>query len=1213
MSFPTKNNSCHSALAALRLSIAAASLGLTAVAFADEHLTFGDASVDPQIYQVGTRIEDLHLPSATGGRGFATYALSPALPLGLVFNQSICLLTGTPAQALEQTTYTLTATDRGGNTATLDFTIEVQQDLKPTFGDASIDGQTYRVGSPIDALTLPMASGGDGALTYALTPALPAGLTFNAGTRMLAGTPEEASARASYALTATDEDGDVARLQFMLEVQPDRMPTFGDAAVEPQVYRVGSPIDELTLPMASSGDGELSYTLAPAPPTGLTFNARTRKLTGTPEETSARASYALTATDEDGDTARLQFMLEVEPDMMPTFGDAAVEPQVYRVGSPIDELALPMASDGDGELSYALTPALPAGLSFDAGTRTLAGTPEGTSARASYALTATDEDGDTARLQFMLEVEPDMMPTFGDAAVEPQVYRVGSPIDELALPMASDGDGELSYALTPALPAGLSFDAGTRTLAGTPEGTSARASYALTATDEDGDVARLEFMLEVEPDMMPTFGDAAVAPKSYHAGTAIVDLMLPAASGGDGQLMYMLAPVPPMGLTFESAALSITGTPEVESPATEYTLTATDEDGDTATLRFTIEVGMAITVSIAASASAPEGQTLSFPVTLSDSAEVPITVAYATADGTARAGEDYTAMSGTLTFAAGETSLAINVAVMADPRPEHDETFSIRLSNPVNASLGNATATGTIADDDTEQVRGDALSKSLAAFGRSVASDAVDTVAGRFQEGPPVGSRATIGGRQFNFGSASGSAGAKGQLGQAAAAVLSAFASSRTPSGYYTGAVDPGFGAFGAAHSPGIGAFGRAPANWRASSFDLNFGGSTADAASPWTLWGRASANRFSGQPDDVQLDGDVNTGYLGIDALLPRNVRVGLAVARSSGEIDYRMAGVTDGELDLQLTSILPYVHWTLCNGVDLWAMAGSGSGEATLMDEVGEVDSDIAMRLAAFGVRQELNAWRGLDMAVKADAFTASLDADAVPDELAKAEADVRRIRVMLEGRRELQSDERSRLGANIELGGRLDGGDAETGFGTEVGGGLEFRHVAGLSLLAKGRYLLAHSESEFEDWGVSVALELDPGAAGSGATFRLAPAWGTPASDAASLWRSERLIGQRLGLRRPDSARLDMELGYGFALPEAGRVRLYGALSGDALYGRHYRFGGLSESFAGLQWSLELDRAQRQDGRPDHGILLTIGRGPLAAGTSSLRYGTPVQTTR
>ena len=1108
MSFATKSNTCPSVVAALRLSIATVWVAMAAAVFADGHLTFGDARVEPQIYRVGTAIEDLLLPSASGGEGPTRYALSPALPAGLDYDESICLLTGTPAEALEQTTYTLTATDRSGETATLSFTIEVQ---------------------------------------------------------------------------------------------PDRMPTFGDAAIEPQIHRVGSPIEPLTLPTASDGDGELSYALTPPLPAGLAFDAASRRIAGTPREASARAAYAWTATDEDGDTATLAFMLEVEPDRMPAFGDAAIEPQVYRVGSPVEE-TLPMASDGDGELSYAVTPGLPAGLAFDAVARRIAGTPEEASARASYALTATDEDGDTATLAFMLEVEPDRMPAFGDAAIEPQVYRVGSPVEE-TLPMASDGDGELSYAVTPGLPAGLAFDAVARRIAGTPEEASARASYALTATDEDGDVATLAFMLEVEPDLMPTFGDAAVAPQSYHAGTAIVDLLLPAASGGDGELMYMLTPMPPMGLSFDSAARSIAGTPEVESPATEYTLTATDEDGDTATLAFTIEVGMAITVSIAASASALEGQTLSFPVTLSDSAGVPITVAYATADGTARAGEDYTSMSGTLTFAAGETSLAINVAVMADPRPEHDETFSIRLSNPVNASLGNATATGTIADDDTEQVRGDALSVSLAAFGRTAASDAVETIAGRFQEGPPVGSRATIGGRQFTFG------GGRAELAQAAAAVLGAFAASRTPSGFHAGANDLAHGPFG-----GAGAFGwttptSAPSPFRASSFDLNFGGSTADAASPWTLWGRASANRFSGQPDAMHLDGDVNTGYLGIDALLPRNVRVGVAVARSSGDIDYRMDGVTDGELDLQLTSILPYVHWTLCNGVDLWAMAGSGGGEATLLDEVGEVDSDIDMRLAAFGVRQQLSAWRGLDMAVKADAFATSLGADAVVDELAQADANVRRVRVMLEGRRELQSTERSRLGASFELGGRLDGGDAETGFGTELGGGLDYRHAAGLSLRAKGRYLLAHSESEFEDWGLSVAVELDPGAAGSGATFRLAPAWGTPASDAASLWRSERLVGHRLGLRRPDSARLDMELGYGFALPEAGRVRLYGALSGDALYGRHYRFGGLSESVAGLQWSVELDRAQRLDGRPDHGILFTFGRGPLAGGTSGRqgRHGT------
>jgi Calx-beta domain len=109
------------------------------------------------------------------------------------------------------------------------------------------------------------------------------------------------------------------------------------------------------------------------------------------------------------------------------------------------------------------------------------------------------------------------------------------------------------------------------------------------------------------------------------------------------------------------------------------------------------------TVSVA-DASVVEGDTgttvLSLPVTLSGPSGREVDVDYATSDGTATAGSDYTAASGTIVFAAGETSKQIDVAVSGDFADEGDETFTVTLSAPFNTDFGTAVATGTITNDD---------------------------------------------------------------------------------------------------------------------------------------------------------------------------------------------------------------------------------------------------------------------------------------------------------------------------------------------------------------------------------------------------------------------------------------------------------------------------------------------------------------------------------
>ena len=89
-----------------------------------------------------------------------------------------------------------------------------------------------------------------------------------------------------------------------------------------------------------------------------------------------------------------------------------------------------------------------------------------------------------------------------------------------------------------------------------------------------------------------------------------------------------------------------------------------------------------------------------FVVTLDHAATSPVTVAYSTANGTAKAGKDYVASSGTVTFAAGETSKTVHVDIKGDVLAEANETFKINLSSPTGATIADGTATGTIIDDD---------------------------------------------------------------------------------------------------------------------------------------------------------------------------------------------------------------------------------------------------------------------------------------------------------------------------------------------------------------------------------------------------------------------------------------------------------------------------------------------------------------------------------
>ena len=630
---------------------------VNAAAVADTAPSFAQgANIANQTHTVNTTITTLTLPEASGGNGALTYALTPALPAGLSFAADARTISGIPTMAASMQTYTYTVMDSdanmaGGDANSLTFTITVNAaavaDTAPSFAQgASIADQTHTVNTMITALTLPEASGGNGALTYALTPALPAGLSFNANTRTLAGTPTMAASMQTYTYTVIDNDaniagGDSASLMFTITVNAaavaDTAPSFAQgASIADQTHTVNTMITALTLPEASGGNGALTYALTPALPAGLSFNANTRTLAGTPTMAASMQTYTYTVIDNDanmagGDSASLMFTITVNAaavaDTAPSFAQGAnIANQTHTVNTTITTLTLPEASGGNGALTYALTPALPAGLSFNANTRTLAGTPTMAASMQTYTYTVIDNDaniagGDSASLMFTITVNAaavaDTAPSFAQgASIADQTHTVNTMITALTLPEASGGNGALTYALTPALPAGLSFNANTRTLAGTPTMAASMQTYTYTVIDNDaniagGDSASLMFTITVNAaavaDTAPSFAQgASIADQTHTVNTMITALTLPEASGGNGALTYALTPALPAGLSFAADARTISGIPTMAASMQTYTYTVMDSDanmagGDANSLTFTITVNAAAVADTAPS------------------------------------------------------------------------------------------------------------------------------------------------------------------------------------------------------------------------------------------------------------------------------------------------------------------------------------------------------------------------------------------------------------------------------------------------------------------------------------------------------------------------------------------------------------------------------------------------------------------------------------
>ena len=437
---------------------------------------------------------------------------------------------------------------------------------------------------------------------------------------------------------------------------------------------------------------------------------------------------------------------------------------------------------------------------------------------------------------------------------------------------------------------------------------------------------------------------------------------------------------------------------------------------------------------------------VAFAVTLSRAAADPVTVDYATRDGSARAGEDYAAASGTLTFAPGESSKTVEVAVLDDAHDEGEETFVLALSNASGARLEDADATGTIENTDLLP------SALIARFGRATAEHVVEHVEERMAKPREPGLRARFAGREVGPGMERDFAlDFLSQFGQPAG--MNAMGAS--PMGSHTPGVGlgpPGMAGQdlrmgGAAFLLDHGASGGGDVLGSAlpggdllsgSEFELN----RAQHGGVISVWSRSARSSFGGRQGALSLNGDVRTTMLGADYTRGRLV-AGLSLARSQGLGGYD--GRHAGQVESSATGLYPWLGYRVNDRVSVWGVTGYGAGALRLTpDRATALESGLSMAMAAAGTRGELVGSRasgGFALAFKADALWVGTSVDGVDSaagRLSASDAAVTRIRTGIEGSRGFSIGGRMALTPSVEVGLRQDGGDAETGTGVDVGGG-------------------------------------------------------------------------------------------------------------------------------------------------------------------------------
>ena len=379
-----------------------------------------------------------------------------------------------------------------------------------------------------------------------------------------------------------------------------------------------------------------------------------------------------------------------------------------------------------------------------------------------------------------------------------------------------------------------------------------------------------------------------------------------------------------------------------------------------------------------------------------------------------------------------------------------------------------------------------------------------------------------------------------------------------------------------------------------AQGSSFNFSG---DGAGPrLSFWGSGALSSFNGSEDTFNLRGEVTTALLGAEWSSER-WRAGAALSHSRGSGSYQ-GGRGAGDVSGALTGLFPYGRYALTPRLGIWATAGYGWGSLSHNPDgyALEYNPVATMSMGALGMEGLLleGGSDGVTLTTTADLLvlqTSSQEVEGLPT----SDGNLSRFRLGLEATRPFLLSNGSSLSPSLELGIRQDRGDAETGFGMDLGAAVTWSAPErGVSAVVKGRTLLSHGAEHFQEKGLALSFSWQPTPTNRGASLSVSHAVGGAAEGGMASLLNPTAI-EVLESSPSDGERFEARLAYGFpfyndrltitpsvAAALSPSSRSYSLLWSVAPYG---------EQLLGEPWelSLEGERQEHSSSPVDHSLKL------------------------
>lgn len=433
------------------------------------------------------------------------------------------------------------------------------------------------------------ATGGTTPYTWAVSPSLSSGLTFNTSTGFISGTPTVTLNTTSYTITVTDSASSSTSKSFSLEIGTTVTTVSVISNLTLTKDQAMSPVS----PVSASG-GKPPYVWSNSPGAtfdvlGISLNPSTGVITGTPTALLSTTTYNIKVIDSVLRESYKPINLNVVSNAQPLTLNVPISSLAYPAYFVLSPYQPVVPSGGISPYSYSINPAVPVGLAFNTSTGILSGQPVSLLSTTTYTVTVKDSNSpqSTATASFGLYVYAlPLSVTVDIPSTSINPYTAITPFIPVS---ASGGNGTKTLSISPALPAGLTFDSSTGAISGTANSIFSN-TYTVTCTDSVGQTASGSFSLS---------SSAITLVLTTNVSTSTNIIFQPitpftpiTATGGSGSKSWSITPQLPTGVVFNTTNGTIVGTPTVQSPLISYTVTVTDQTGQTASRSFGFRVSV---------------------------------------------------------------------------------------------------------------------------------------------------------------------------------------------------------------------------------------------------------------------------------------------------------------------------------------------------------------------------------------------------------------------------------------------------------------------------------------------------------------------------------------------------------------------------------------------------------------------------------------------